>query len=134
MVHFVSIKTGSNIIKHAELMQQDLQNHRLKRRRHHSRHHAPLPIQIQIALLVHRRPIRAHRLPSRPLRRMELLWHPSDGISWWSPKRNIYASQLEKVSSESDIESQENFQKMRNKFKQNEKSLLDVQFIINLWW
>lgn len=105
--HFVSTRIGSNIINRAELMQ--LPEHpKLQKPRQLNKPHARLPIQVQTAHLVHRQQIK-RQLPSLlspplPLSRMEMSLHPSDGISWWNPKRNIYASHLEKVSSKSDIE------------------------------
>lgn len=117
VVHFVSIKIGNNIIRHVEQMQHARRNRQHKKLRHLRRHRVHQQIQIQIALHVHRQLIRVHQRPSQPWPLMGSLRHPSDGISWWSPKRNIYASHLEKVSSQSDIESQKNFQKKRIKIK-----------------
>lgn len=128
---FVNTKTGSSIIRHAELMRQEPLNQPLKKRRH-LRRLVPLPIPAPTALHARRQLIRAPQLPSPPPSRpMASSRHPSDGISWNCPKRSIYASHLEKVSSESDIESQNrNFQKSHTLRLSKMKNL---SWMYNLW-
>jgi hypothetical protein len=82
--HFVSTKTGSNIINRVDQMQLLEQLPKLKKPRQLNKLHARLPIQVQITPHAHLQQIKQQLpLPPQlpPLSRMELSLHPSDGIS-----------------------------------------------------